>query len=607
MPDKEAAFAASASSEGRGSRKSTPGHSGRTSPLLTTTSHPAPRRYSNLHKRSISDVVASHSYDFVQHDDDSVGAHSDTELDGRDREPPLPSREGQVAKWTNYIHGWQERYLVLRDGTLSYFKSAQERTRACRGSIDVIGAVIKAHDFDALRFDVVVGADQLFYVRATSTAERDAWVADLRLTKDLLPDRQPSALSRRPSTFSLASGTSANSAHVGTSNGPRIFKDKLAELKSIQSALGKQALSLHTNLQQVVDEFGEESSEGSRAREAAEEAVLFKVAAQGTMSAIEETIALLIKREEDLHRRYERERQKRKQLEEELDTRPDMRNLGPDYVEGPHTLLNDDEFYDALETGLDQLEAQERHRQEEEARLESQRAQQSALPSRKTHRFTGLVDEQLQHSLALADEDVDAHWALGYQEGQLKVFRRESAESGTPTDRLKAFHYIPGISGRELAEYFFNTDYKTEWEHTIESFRVLEFLDQHTNVTHMIHKRVWPSAQRDSCFVSHFCHINEHRWAVLNYSVDHDMAPQDKFVRLTCAMFLLCDTDIQSRDTPQSRKDVGCRITYVASINPGGWAPPSVVKAVSQREYPKFLKNLEKHVLKHYEGKPLSV
>ena len=29
---------------------------------------------------------------------------------------------GNLSKWTNYLHGWQDRYIVLRDGTLSYYK-----------------------------------------------------------------------------------------------------------------------------------------------------------------------------------------------------------------------------------------------------------------------------------------------------------------------------------------------------------------------------------------------------------------------------------------------------------------------------------------------------
>lgn len=30
--------------------------------------------------------------------------------------------KGYLSKWTNYIHGWQPRFIVLKDSTLSYYK-----------------------------------------------------------------------------------------------------------------------------------------------------------------------------------------------------------------------------------------------------------------------------------------------------------------------------------------------------------------------------------------------------------------------------------------------------------------------------------------------------
>ena len=49
-----------------------------------------------------------------------------------------PTIQGTLSKWTNYIHGWQDRWFILRDGTLAYFKSENELLLGCRGSI-VIG------------------------------------------------------------------------------------------------------------------------------------------------------------------------------------------------------------------------------------------------------------------------------------------------------------------------------------------------------------------------------------------------------------------------------------------------------------------------------------
>lgn len=50
---------------------------------------------------------------------------------------------GYLSKWTNYIHGWQMRYIVLKNAQLSYYKSEQESDFGCRGAISLYKAVIK--------------------------------------------------------------------------------------------------------------------------------------------------------------------------------------------------------------------------------------------------------------------------------------------------------------------------------------------------------------------------------------------------------------------------------------------------------------------------------
>lgn len=55
----------------------------------------------------------------------------------------LPQKSGVLLKWTNYIHGWQQRYIVLENGTLSYYKSLDEKSFGCRGSITIVKANIK--------------------------------------------------------------------------------------------------------------------------------------------------------------------------------------------------------------------------------------------------------------------------------------------------------------------------------------------------------------------------------------------------------------------------------------------------------------------------------
>uniref|UniRef100_A0A0P4WGZ2 PH domain-containing protein n=1 Tax=Scylla olivacea TaxID=85551 RepID=A0A0P4WGZ2_SCYOL len=57
------------------------------------------------------------------------------------RQPP--ELQGTVSKWTNYIHGWQNRYMVLKDGTMSYYRNQNETAFGCRGSISVKKAHVR--------------------------------------------------------------------------------------------------------------------------------------------------------------------------------------------------------------------------------------------------------------------------------------------------------------------------------------------------------------------------------------------------------------------------------------------------------------------------------
>jgi collagen type IV alpha-3-binding protein len=113
----------------------------------------------------------------------------------------------------------------------------------------------------------------------------------------------------------------------------------------------------------------------------------------------------------------------------------------------------------------------------------------------------------------------------------------------------------------------------------VEKFHVVERVDDSTNITHMIHKRVWPSAQRESLLLSHLKQLNADSWVVQNCSVEHDKVPQtDKYVRMTVYVSLMAETYVRDgAQPPYNRGDFGCKVTYLAYVHPGGWAPPSVV------------------------------
>jgi len=73
-----------------------------------------------------------------------AGASEDEEEedDDFDMRISVASKRGTLTKWTNYLHGWQDRYFVIADGILSYYKSEFDTNYGCRGSVSVQKATI---------------------------------------------------------------------------------------------------------------------------------------------------------------------------------------------------------------------------------------------------------------------------------------------------------------------------------------------------------------------------------------------------------------------------------------------------------------------------------
>lgn len=66
-----------------------------------------------------------------------LSTHEDSNEEDSLEFEEAPSQRGSLLKWTNYLRGWQERYFVVRDGVLSYFKSEIDTKYGCRGSVSL--------------------------------------------------------------------------------------------------------------------------------------------------------------------------------------------------------------------------------------------------------------------------------------------------------------------------------------------------------------------------------------------------------------------------------------------------------------------------------------
>ncbi|TKS84943.1 Collagen type IV alpha-3-binding protein [Collichthys lucidus] len=557
---------------------------------------------------------------------------------------------GVLSKWTNYIHGWQDRWVVLKNNTLSYYKSQDETEYGCRGSLCLSKAVITPHEFDECRLDISVN-DSVWYLRAQDPEHRLQWIDSIELHRADSGYGSESSLRRHGSMLSLTSATSGYSA-TSTSSfkvpgngycGRGIVEDDEDDFPNTRT----DGEFLHNNNGSKEKLFQALSPKGINGIDFKGEAITFKATTAGILATLSHCIDLMVKREDSWQKRLDKEMEKRRRIEEGYksalnELKKKSHFGGPDYEEGPNSLINEDEFFDAVEAALDRQDKIEEQSQTEKTRIQRSspvppgdvyscagshrfsdkpRSKPSPplivmAPPRDVHRFSAEVEEMVQNHMTYSLQDVggDANWQLVVEEGEMKVYRREVEENGIVLDPLKATHSVKGVTGHEVCHYFWDTAYRNDWETTIENFNVVESLSDNAAIVYQTHKRVWPASQRDVLYLSAMRKIlanNENdpdTWLVCNFSVDHDDAqPSSRCVRAKINIAMICQTLVSppEGDKEISRDNILCKITYVANVNPGGWAPASVLRAVAKREYPKFLKRFTSYVQEKTAGKAI--
>ena len=370
-------------------------------------------------------------------------------------------------------------YSILRqDGTLVYYKSESETDFGCRGAISLSKAVITKHELDEMRFDVSVG-DCVWYLRAGSVEEREKWTSSLESFKrGELPHtklrRQGSALSLTSNTFSSHS----NSSKVRH----QALAEKLSECETFRDILCRQIDTLQnyfdvcSTIAASLDSpgaAGEENKQsttdllqqhGLHAVDFKGEAITFKATTAGLLATLQYCTELMGQREEQLKKRLEKEQLVRRQAEEKVrrleslgEREARQSRSGPDYEEGPHSQLGEDEFYDAVETALDKLD--------EELEMKDQLKEMVAkqLSPVAGHRLHGEIErvsvEQLMYARIPPGEGT---WELFADEGEMKMYKREEEVDGMVVDPLKALHSVSNVTARELCHYFWSPDFRLE-------------------------------------------------------------------------------------------------------------------------------------------------
>lgn len=72
------------------------------------------------------------------------------------------------------------RFIVLKDSTLSYYKSEEDSDFGCRGAICLERALVKESEIDDCRFDVTSVNHLVWYLRAENPEDKKNWVEVLK-------------------------------------------------------------------------------------------------------------------------------------------------------------------------------------------------------------------------------------------------------------------------------------------------------------------------------------------------------------------------------------------------------------------------------------------
>ncbi|CAH8509590.1 unnamed protein product [Dicrocoelium dendriticum] len=367
----------------------------------------------------------------------------------------------------------------------------------------------------------------------------------------------------------------------------------------------------------------------------------------------------------------------------EKSTTPDSRLLfnlvGPDFEEGPNSPIREEEFYDAIDAESDKIE-------QDAVRLAALRSAGQLLKSVRAMPSTHPLHASVEHAVAerirnYANSDAflspnlraasrpislqttsttemtattasaAEDWQVVTRDGDMIIYKRElETDDGVVLDPLQAVHLVHGVTAREMCSYFWDVQFRMDWEFTIDRApTVLEVCGDDTVVLHQVYKRVWPTTQRDALFWSHIRQVGvrsstlasdkaHHRsfstdtctvrepglfespstdssnnpdgvldgWMVVNMSTDYqaDKVPKTSspMIRLGLDVVLYCQTlfDPSPPSTHSSeslpRDRLRTRLVYMANINPGGWVPAAGLRTLAAREYPRFLRRFSSYV-----------
>ena len=83
----------------------------------------------------------------------SATDEDEVDLEELNLESQLPEKCGVLSKWTNYMNGWQDRFFIVKQGAIAYYKSEEDMAVGCRGTVSLSKAAISVGDIFLFHFE----------------------------------------------------------------------------------------------------------------------------------------------------------------------------------------------------------------------------------------------------------------------------------------------------------------------------------------------------------------------------------------------------------------------------------------------------------------------
>ncbi|XP_065179127.1 oxysterol-binding protein 1-like [Sycon ciliatum] len=228
--------------------------------------------------------------------------------------------EGNLQRWTGYLRGYQWRVFVLKNGCLRYYRSTDDSRKSanCRGTLQ-----IKYCRIDKLaRFDFLISSpgSPPMYLRAMDEVDRQKWINAMEQAS-----RGPSHSSDDYVVLSNEDGVEESNSQLADNdegdeavvNLQRSLNFQLGEVQSCHTDLGQLVHSLQRELSSL------ETSQVAVAKQLKplfEKMMLVKISADTLLKRSNDFVGLSDSQTQSWISVVQRERQRRRRLEEAVET-----------------------------------------------------------------------------------------------------------------------------------------------------------------------------------------------------------------------------------------------------------------------------------------------